>query len=340
MSSAIAAQPVFQARMHLENEESLGVENRIKKIFDRVIDGLTFLPKTLWGFIHRIVGIPVYPAPLIHKESQALKDAKELFKEHLISFQAADGTILSGAHFVCKDVESPKTMIYFLGNADNFLIRSPDFIQKKADDLGVNIFIFNYRGNYPSLGTRSKDGLILDGDAAFQYVRSLGINESDIILHGASLGGAIAAEVAAMHPQVNFCIERSFSKLSDEIKYLFGGGVIGKIIASIAKVFGWEFDSLASWDKIQGKKWVIYTPFDGVIRPEAQFAQHIVKHDDSAQILTLRQRFGVPRDLDVDIDNPQEVKKAYQTLGLWEHNYDIFDSRYVIDFYRSQLSRS
>jgi hypothetical protein len=337
--TAITAAQTFQATVHPGIENFSLIENRIKNVFLKAIKALLFLPKTIYGWMHRIVGIPIYPAPIVNSEHRAIEAHKALFADKSISFKTADGITLTGAHFSPEGKKADKTMIYFLGNADNFLMRTPNSIQKKADDLGLNLFIFNYRGNNPSEGTRSREGLILDGDAALQYVRSLGASDKHIILHGTSLGGAIAAQVASIHPQVNFCSERSFSKLSDEIIHLFGGGILGKILSKAACLFGWEFDSLKAWEKIGGHKWVIQAPYDGIIKPEAQFAKHVSYQDKSIPILNLGQRFGWPTHVALNPRNPEDVKKVLQIMGMMEHNYDIFERADVIDFYKSQLSK-
>jgi fermentation-respiration switch protein FrsA (DUF1100 family) len=64
--------------------------------------------------------------------------------------------------------------------------------------LGVNVFIFDYRGFGMSDGTSSEEGLYADGRAALDYVMSQKAVKSDsLILYGYSLGNVVSIYLAA-----------------------------------------------------------------------------------------------------------------------------------------------
>ena len=64
--------------------------------------------------------------------------------------------------------------------------------------LGVNVFIFDYRGYGMSEGTSSEVGLYADGRAALDYVTSHKAVKSDsLILYGYSLGNVVSIYLAA-----------------------------------------------------------------------------------------------------------------------------------------------
>lgn len=165
--------------------------------------------------------------------------------------------------------------------------------------LGVNVLVFNYRGIESNQGCATRDGLILDGDAAFRYVHEqLTVPENKIIFHGHSLGSGIASEVACRHPKVNFCSDRSFSSLSQQVKMMFGGGIFGNTLSSLIKYVGWEFDTFQNLDKIKGHKWIIYHPCDKVIPSGARLIDALsAVNDEIAVIAMTAQQFQTKKGL-------------------------------------------
>ena len=64
--------------------------------------------------------------------------------------------------------------------------------------MGYGVLIFDYRGYGRSTGRPSEEGLYRDATAAWQYLtRERGVAPGQIILFGESLGGAVAAWLAA-----------------------------------------------------------------------------------------------------------------------------------------------
>ena len=83
------------------------------------------------------------------------------------------------------------TIIYFHANAGNMGLRM-DIIQLFYRALSANIFIISYRGYGNSTGTPDEDGLILDAEAAMEYITQRDdINQSKLFAFGQSLGGAV-----------------------------------------------------------------------------------------------------------------------------------------------------
>lgn len=201
-----------------------------------------------------------------------------------ITFETPDGVLLKGMHFIgkgCKE-DSP-TLILFNGSGMRFeeygaqtfsVIRI--FTINSWLKLGVNVLTFNYRGTDTNPGSATRDGLILDAEAAFQYVHDhLKVPEGKIIFHGHSLGAGIASAVGAKHPSINFCADRPFSSLSQVIKMMFGGGMLGIALSSVLKFGDWEYDVVENLNQIKGHKWVIYHPNEKVIPKGAQLMEYI-----------------------------------------------------------------
>lgn len=169
--------------------------------------------------------------------------------------------------------EEQKWIVFFNGNCASTEGMLVDLAQI-AVDTGARVFSGNYRGVGHSTGFpwRSQD-LVLDGEAMVQRLLAKGVKPEHILLHGWSMGGGVAAAVAAKHPGMHLCSDRSFATFDREVQELgqqiLGGKVLAKIAASIVKFIDWTFDSVGNYDKVTGEKFVMHHPCDGVIPHKA-----------------------------------------------------------------------
>jgi fermentation-respiration switch protein FrsA (DUF1100 family) len=126
---------------------------------------------------------------------------------------SADGTIIHG--WYCP-AENPKAVVlYCHGNGGNLAGRASSlkFLQEQ---MGVSVLIFDYRGYGRSEGKATVAGAFADASAARTELAKLAnVNESDIVLMGRSLGGAIAIQLAADAPPRGLIVESSFSSLRE-----------------------------------------------------------------------------------------------------------------------------
>jgi len=107
---------------------------------------------------------------------------------------------------------SEKTILFFHGNAGNISHRleSIDIFNR----LGLNVFIIDYRGYGQSEGKITEKGSYRDAEAAWHYlVNTRGIDESQIIVFGRSLGGSIAAWLASKQAPSALIIESGFTSV-------------------------------------------------------------------------------------------------------------------------------
>lgn len=112
-----------------------------------------------------------------------------------VRIRAEDGIELHG-WFVTAPEPTADTVIFFHGNAGNISHRLETL--RILADLGVNTFIISYRGFGQSEGRPSEAGLNRDADAAWRYLtETRGIPPGNIVLFGRSLGGSVAAALAA-----------------------------------------------------------------------------------------------------------------------------------------------
>lgn len=248
--------------------------------------------------IHRAIGFLVVPAQLMSKD--VAQNKISLIRDLGgigVSFKTADNVSLNGMYFEGKDCQpSSRTVIFFNGNGvryEEYGGVSLSFDLSSWQKRGWNVVVFNYRGVGESAGRATRDGLILDGVAVLKGVREeLKVPDHKILLHGHSLGGGIASEVAAKNPQVNYCNDRSFISLSKQVEVMLGRGILGSLAKSVLTYFGWEFNAQDNWEKMQGKKFATYHQNDGVIPEGARFYESLGPSDHTIHLKSTTVKFG------------------------------------------------
>lgn len=124
---------------------------------------------------------------------------------HQVSF-TSNGNTLYG-YWVQGDsvADSGLTILYCHGNKysiDEYWDRVMFLHQ-----LGVNIFIFDFRGYGMSQGESSEQGLHEDGAAALAYVKgTLSVPADSIILYGYSLGNVVSIYLASLSATPPLCL--------------------------------------------------------------------------------------------------------------------------------------
>ncbi len=128
-------------------------------------------------------------------------------------FSTSDGVRLHG-WFVPSDSET--ILIWFHGNAGNISHRLENLLMLKQR-MGLNIFIFDYRGYGRSEGSPSEKGMYLDAEAALGYLRSRPAHDRGrrLVLFGRSLGAAVAVEMATRHESDALVIESPFTSVRE-----------------------------------------------------------------------------------------------------------------------------
>lgn len=117
-----------------------------------------------------------------------------------VKIATADGETLHG-WFVPAPAQGVQavdkgTVLFFHGNAGNISHRMEYLLMLHR--LGYNTFIFDYRGYGQSSGSPSESGTHLDAEAAWRYLtETKGVAPARVVLFGESLGGAVAAGLAA-----------------------------------------------------------------------------------------------------------------------------------------------
>ena len=115
---------------------------------------------------------------------------------------------------------SRATLLFFHGNAGNISHRLDSI--RIFHDLGLSVLIFDYRGYGRSGGKISEPGTYLDGEAVWNYlVDAKKVDPQQVILFGRSLGGAVAADIAAKHHPGALILESTFTSVPDMAARLY-----------------------------------------------------------------------------------------------------------------------
>lgn len=139
-------------------------------------------------------------------------------------------------------------------NAGNITHRYPQFHEILA--AGSAILALDYRGYGKSNARPTERGLYRDAETAYDYLVKTGFRPDHIIVHGESLGTAVAVDLAARRPCAAVVLEAPFPSAKDVARTV--APVIGPMIV-------WGFDSRAKIGRIHAPVFFIHGDRDEVI---------------------------------------------------------------------------
>lgn len=129
-----------------------------------------------------------------------------------VTLRTEDDLNLSAWYIPAEDAQF--TVLFCHGNGGNIMHRLDSI--NLFYNLGINCFIFDYRGYGDSEGKPSEEGTYLDADAAYKWLRKKkGLAPEKIIVFGRSMGGSIAAHLASRREVWSLVIESSFTSYVD-----------------------------------------------------------------------------------------------------------------------------
>lgn len=176
-----------------------------------------------------------------------------------VQLDTSDGVRLHGWYIPRSSAHRgvQKTLLFFHGNAGNISHRRASVAIFHR--LGLNVFIFDYRGYGNSQGKPDEGGLYKDARAAWFYLtEKRGIEQEDIILFGRSLGGVVAAELAAEVYPGALILESVFSSARDVANVVFP--VLSRLI-----FVRYDFNTVAYVRRVACPVLVLHSPDDEII---------------------------------------------------------------------------
>lgn len=174
-----------------------------------------------------------------------------------VSLESADGIELHGWYIPAA--KAGRVVLFLHGNAGNISHRGESIAIFRR--LGLDVFIFDYRGYGASEGKPSEAGLYQDAAAAWRYlVETRGVSPGNIVVFGRSLGGAVAAQLASrVQPQAGgLVLESTLSSARDFAKAAFP-------LLSHVLVVRYQFDSVARLAQVHCPVLVLHSPTDEIM---------------------------------------------------------------------------
>lgn len=288
---------VFKINIHLERFQ------KICRIAWNIFSAIVFpigLVRLLVNFAGRLAVLPAtytcrsdQNQHLINIKNAMVQDPSNHL--HQVKVTTADGVELDtlmrqNANQLNLPAAQQKWIVFFNPNAASY----EDLIEELKEisvRTGANVYTGNYRGVMESKGrANSTHDMILDGEAMVQKLLASGVPSENILLHGWSIGGGVATEVAALHQEpgheMHLCNDRSFATLTHAVKGLIP--VVGGLLGGIAWLGGWKFDSVSNYRKINGYKFTIVAKNDHIIKYQASLHKVFKKSNPGATLKKIK----------------------------------------------------
>jgi len=129
-----------------------------------------------------------------------------------VFFPAGDGVNLHGWFVPSEPAKG--VLLFCHGNAGNISHRLDSIMI--FHQLGLSVFIFDYRGYGRSEGEPSEEGTYRDAEGAWNYlIQKRKVRPEGIVLFGRSLGGAVAAWLGQDRPAGALILESTFTSFRD-----------------------------------------------------------------------------------------------------------------------------
>lgn len=179
---------------------------------------------TLYFFANRAVYFPA-------KYPQGFWDLQAQVGAQDVWLETPDGVRL---HAWWVHREGTRLATLFLhGNAGNITHRTPHIREIMA--AGSSVLVLDYRGYGKSGGRPTEKGLYIDSETALIYLLGLGYRPKQIVVHGESLGTAVAVDLAGRRPCAGLVLEAPFTSGSD---------VAGTVIPVLGPMLVQSFNSV------------------------------------------------------------------------------------------------
>ncbi|MCM8761176.1 MAG: alpha/beta hydrolase [Candidatus Omnitrophica bacterium] len=169
-------------------------------------------------------------------------------------FATSDGIRLNGWFIPAHNARY--TVLFCHGNAGNIGHRIKKI--EILNDIGLNVFVFDWRGYGKSEGVPSEAGLYRDAEAAYKYLtEEKKILPADIVFYGESIGSAVVIELALKERARAIITEECFTSVKDM------AALVLPIIP--CQLLASRFDSVSKIKDIKINKLIIHSVDDEIV---------------------------------------------------------------------------
>jgi hypothetical protein len=150
--------------------------------------------------------------------------------------------------------EARVATLFLHGNAGNLTHRAYRVPEWRA--AGSAVLLLDYRGYGKSEGRPAEKGLYADADAAYDWLATSGWRPQQIVLHGESLGTAVAVDLASRRECAGVVLEAPFTSGSD---------MAATVLPLVGPLVFRAFDSRSKIERLRAPLLVIHGDRDGVV---------------------------------------------------------------------------
>ena len=180
-----------------------------------------------YGVLYFMVQRSVY---FPHKYPQGFWEQQSQLGAGDVWLRSSDGVRLHG--WWVPQPGSRLATLFLHGNAGNVTHRIGHI--REITSAGSALLVLDYRGYGRSEGRPTERGLYADAEAAYQHLRSAGYAPAQIVLHGESLGCAVAVDLASRRPCGGVVLEAPFTSARD---------VAGRVLPVLGPLLIWSYNS-------------------------------------------------------------------------------------------------
>jgi fermentation-respiration switch protein FrsA (DUF1100 family) len=199
----------------------------------------------LYWYANRSVYFP-YRYPEGDWQVQASLGAQDVWLE------SAGGVKLHAWWIACPG--SKLATLFLHGNAGNITHRARHAREIAA--AGSSLLLLDYRGYGKSAGHPSEAGFYADADAGYQHLLARGLKPEQIVVHGESLGTAVAVDLAARRASAGVVLEAPFTSARE---------VAGEVLPLIGPLVVWSYNTRAKIPRLRAPLLIIHGDRDEII---------------------------------------------------------------------------
>ncbi len=198
-----------------------------------------------------------------------------------ITFPSIDGKSLYGWYLA--GAPGRPLVLFCHGNATN--VSGEIHRLMLLQELGLSVFIFDYRGFGISEGAPSSTGTHRDALGALAFLENRGWTPQEMIYFGRSLGAAVALQLALERPAAGLILESPFTSLADLVRERH---------PRFGAFFPWAlpncYDNLAAIHRLESPLLIIHGDKDSVIPP--RMAHQLFSHAPGPKLLYIVEDAG------------------------------------------------